>query len=290
MALPSNCHRRASELLEHMNSLEAAKPSPTLNSARQRLQHEAASLGLKLKGLTITNEPVPDPAFKTLPKKDLARIEVISRAMKTSPAQYALEIELLIVRFPHIAMLRNQLAGAYAAAGRMDRAESVVAQTVKDFPTYVFAFCNHIKILLSTGEIEAARALVETGPRGPVFMLSDFDASRDTFHISEAVAQLTMVGHYMIATGRPDVARVQLDVLRHLAPDSVDTRNLAAALDPAPANFKYLFAQASSRLNPDHRKRRTTKSAKTTKPAEGTNPTQKQAAQPTPKRRRPDRP
>jgi len=187
-------------------------------------------MGMRLVSYTVTEEPIPDPLLEALPREDYERIAVISRDMRTRPQKHLTELERLVEKFPNIPMLRNHFAGALEAAGQRDRAAAIVQETAREFPTYFFAFCNHAMLLVAEGKIEEARALVETSPRGPVFTLTDFDPTRDTFHISEAVSHAAMVGHYMLATGRIDAAEVQLEVLRKTAPHSPQFRSLARAM------------------------------------------------------------
>ncbi len=187
-------------------------------------------MDMRLVSFTITEEPIHDPALEALPAADRKRIAAVSRGMHIRPQRYLAELKRLAARYPHIPMIQNHLAGALNAAGKRKQAARVLADTAQRFPTYVFGFCNHIMKLIATGQIEAARLLVETGPRGPVFTLVDFDPTRDTFHISEAVSYAAMVGFYMLATDRYEAAKVQLEMLYQSAPDSLQCHSLATAM------------------------------------------------------------
>lgn len=222
--------RSASELLGKMPALDHAGEHPVIDLARERLREQAAVMGMRFVGFTVTEAPIPDPALDALPRADYERIAKISREMYSRPQVHVAELERLVAKHPHIPMLRNHLAGALEAAGKRERAESLIEQTAKEFPTYFFAFCNHVLFLIADRRIDEARARVETGPRGPVFTLTDFDSTRDTFHISEAVSHAAMVGRYMLATGRREAAEVQLKMLSELAPQSPQYHCLASAM------------------------------------------------------------
>lgn len=230
--------RTAGDLLRGMSALDTAGDHPIAEAARQQIRDRAAAMGMRVVSSTITEEPLPDPAVDALPERDFQRVQAISQDMYARPAAHLHELHALAAKYPNIPMLRNHLAGALAAADRHDEADRVIAQTVADFPRYVFAFCNHMMTLLADGRLDAARALVETGPRGPLFLLTDFEPGRDVFHVSEAVAHSAMVGHYMLATGRLDAARAQLKSLRQLAPDSPQTKSLRAAIRRYEATMK----------------------------------------------------
>ena len=230
---------------------------------------------MRLVSFTVSREPLQDPVLEALPRAEYERIIAISHDMRTNPRKHLAELRRLVERHPRIPLLRNQLAGALDAAGERAQAAAIVAETAHEFPTYVFAFCNHVMMLVSDGRIEQARALVETGPRGPVFTLIDFDPTRDTFHISEAMAHAAMVGHYMLATGRFDAAEFQLDVLEKTAPDSPQYRNLARAMGRGdgdrldlPGAVRRLSAQ--SKRQSERRAQRAKARDPGTKPGRGT--------------------
>ncbi len=61
-------------------------------------------------------------------------------------------------------------------------------------------------------------------------VLSDLDPSRDIFHISEAIAHTAMLGHYLLATGRFEAAKVQLELLAQIAPENNAYHRLAGAI------------------------------------------------------------
>lgn len=225
-----------------MSSLDNAGESPVVDVAREQLREQAKSMGMRLVSFTVTEEPIPDPSLEALPRADYERIAVISRDMRTRPQKHLAELERLVAKYPHIPMLRNHFAGALEAAGHRDRAAAIVSDAAREFPTYFFAFCNHVMLLVAEGRIEEARNLVELGPRGPVFTLPDFDPTRNTFHISEAISHAAMVGQYMLATGRFEAAEFQLDILRKTAPDSPQCRGLARAMGEADDHLLALSA------------------------------------------------
>jgi hypothetical protein len=246
--------RQAGELLNRMVSLDHAGDAPVAEFAREQLRAKARSMGMRLVSFTVTEESIPDPALEALPRADYQRVAAISRDMRRRPEKHAEELARLVKKYPRIPMLRNHLAGALEAAGQRDAAARVVAETAREFPTYFFAFCNHVMLLITAGRTDEARALVETGPRGPVFTLTDFDPTRDTFHISEAISHAAMVGRYMLATGRIEAAEVQLEILRQAAPQSPQYRSLAAAMGRTDDDLLALSA-ALLRMAAEHQQR-----------------------------------
>jgi hypothetical protein len=222
--------RTAQDILNRMSALDHAGDHPAAERERARLREEAAATGLRLVSMAITHEPLPDPLVEALPRTTRRRLDALSHAMYTEPAAHLDELRSLAAEHPKIPIFRNYLAVALKAAGRRDEAKAVLATTSREFPLYVFGYCNYIINLLADGEIEEARKLAETGPRGPVFTLNDFDPTRTTFHFTEVIAHANMVGRYMLATDRPDAAKDQVRMLRELDPECQHASSLEASI------------------------------------------------------------
>lgn len=248
---PSERRGQAARLLSQMSALDRHECQPQIEIQRQTLRDQATAMGMRLVSITITEEPIPDPGLATMQPRDLDRLETISQDMRHRPERHVDELLRLTTKYPKIPMLRNHLAGACEAAGDDKTAKAIIAQTANEFPTYVFAICNHVMLLLSEGQIDEARAILETGPRGPLFQLTAIDPSRNTFHISEAASHAATVGRYLLATGQREHAKVYLDMLKQIAPHSRQTRHLAKAFesteDPMAASATRLRRAASKR-------------------------------------------
>lgn len=187
-------------------------------------------MGLSLISLTVTEGHVPDPVMDALSPQILRQIAAVTESMYTRPASQVKKLRALIAKHPQVPVLRNHLAVALACAGDDGEAERVIAACAAEFPDYVFGVCNFVLMLVQQGRLEEARAVIEDGPKGPRMVLSSFDAGRDTYHISEALTHASAVGHYLLATGRPEEATRQLELLARIGPDSGQCLSLLAAL------------------------------------------------------------
>ncbi len=221
--------RAASDLLKRVTALDAASDPTAAEEDRASLLAQASDMGMRVASLTITEEPIPDPAMDALLPIDRARFNAIWNDMFISPHSHVADLEQLVERYPNAPILRNQFAVALERAGQRERARNVIAETARLFPRYLIGICNHAMVLVTEGKIDEARALLEEGPR-PLLMLVDFDPPRDTFHISEVVAHAAMLGHYLLATGRFEDAQMPLELLEQIAPDSAQYERLAMAM------------------------------------------------------------
>lgn len=184
-------------------------------------------MGLRLERLTITTEAIPDPALESIPAPDRKRIDAIWGDRHTGPQKHVGELKDLIARHPHIPMLWNHYAIALEASGQSAEAFRIIEETARKFPGYIFGLCNYVMVLLDTGRLDEARAIVEPESQRSLLSLIGVDPARSTFHITEAVAHASMAGHYLLATGRREAAVVQLEMIEQLAPDGPECRSLA---------------------------------------------------------------
>jgi hypothetical protein len=214
-----------------MSALDSLGDTPEVETQRAEVRAAAAERGLNLVSIEITHEPMPDPAMDALPPKQRDEIlSMVSRIHDGERDGMIPVLESLIARHPHIPVLHNYLSVVLIAAGDRQRANRVIAETMARFPTYIFAFCNHVRTLMATGKIDEVRALLETGPRGPMLHVALFDPSRKLFHFTEVISYTATVGHYMIATGRSKAADTALRTCNEIDPDHPQTIQLAERL------------------------------------------------------------
>lgn len=219
--------REAARLMAEMEALDRAPDGPETRAKRAELRARAQALGVALISLTITEDPIPDPEIEALSGADRRAVMDVNEALYARPAEQVERIRELIAKHPRILMLRSHLYVALSHAKQDVEAERVVAALAAEFPEYIFGVCNYVLLLMQTGRIDEARAIMETGPRGWRFSLTSFDATRDTFHITEAVTLAVTLGRYFLATGRTREAGTQLEMLEQIAPDHPDCTRLA---------------------------------------------------------------
>lgn len=214
-------------LLEQMAALDRLGGTPKAEAARTAVRARANAAGMLLYSCTITEDPLPDPAIDRLGKKQRDRIERVTHRMFEDPASLVRELEELVAKHPTIPMLRNHLAGALRASGENARSAAMVEETARLFPDYLFGFANWVMRLVQERRLDEAQALLEPegGPGRMGFMA--FDPRREVFHLTEVVAYTTMVGHYLLSTGRRKEAVRQLAMCRELAPEHPQTLALA---------------------------------------------------------------
>jgi hypothetical protein len=180
--------------------------------------------------IEITFEPLPEAAIEALPEDERSRIDHLSARMFEDPASLVPELRELVARYPSSSMLRNHLYGALNAAGEAAEAAAVLTELRRLFPAYIFGVVNEVMLLLAEGQSEQAREILETGPRGPLFHIAQFEPYRKLFHYTEVVAYQSMIGHYLAHTDRAHEASTHLRVCDELASDHPGTEALRRLL------------------------------------------------------------
>ncbi len=199
------------------------------------LVREGAAAGLEVEvlELIITEEPIPDPAMEAMSDEELGRIERVTDRMYEDPASLIEELEELVAQHPTMPMLRNHLVGALQAAGQRKRAGALIAETAELFPDYMFGFVSRVMWLLTKGQVEEARALLEPEGGPARLFIAAFAPHREVFHFTEVVCYTAMVGCYLVVTGRLEAADIQLEMCLELAPEHPQTLELERMLENA---------------------------------------------------------
>lgn len=225
--------RTAKAIVDAAGALDLVQNDGLRENRMGELRAQAAAVGISLYSFEVTHEPMLDPDIEALSGPDQARIETISHRMYDDPASQYDELVALVADHPGIPILRNHLAGALAARGEHDRAHELVEETTRLFPDYIFAFANHVMVLLADGEIDRARAIMEEGPRGPMLFIGAFAPTRTRFHSTEIVCYESMIGHYLVATDRLEAAKTSLEMITGILPEHPQIQSLAERIENA---------------------------------------------------------
>jgi len=222
--------RDAESLMHELKQVEHIGEGPIADIARQRIRDEAKTKGMDVLNVTVQLGRIPDPVIEALPEQVRRTIHAVTLGLMDDPAGQLVKIEKLVGNSPHVPLLRNHLGQALAASGDYERSERVMAELVQEFPRYVLGLVNYVMILLGGGRLEEARMIIIDGPSGPLVSLSDVDPTRTEFHIGEAIGMCYLVGNYMLAIGKREQAKFQLEMLNQMAPNSPQALALAKTL------------------------------------------------------------
>ena len=181
----------------------------------------ASTFGVPIEHVTLTviDEPFHDARLKRLSSATRRRVHRLVSRVLEDPTPCLEEAEALVAAHPDIPMLWNHFASALAANGLSQRCDSVIEETYRRFPRYVFGFCAWVRLLLRRDDAAGARALLEESPRGRLYTVRAFAPDRSEFHPSELAVYTQMMVRYLGTIGQLSLARLQFELLETTIPE-----------------------------------------------------------------------
>ncbi len=173
----------------------------------------------------ITTEPVRDRQYKKLPRRVRDMIEQFHDQVQNQPRKAIPGLLEWIEKYPHVPQFYNYLYVAYAATGQRAKMKAAALDNYRRNPDYLFARLNYAEVLLGRRDYDRVAEVFESK-----FDLKLLYPKRDTFHITEVVGFMLVVGQYFIGIGQCDVAIKYYEVLEQIAPGSRQTRQLRREL------------------------------------------------------------
>lgn len=188
-----------------------------------------------LSSYEVSYDAVDDPQLGPLPAKIRERIPEIYAQLAAAPQEAIPEIAALKERFPEVPLFATFLSVAYAQAGEMVKADEATAEAYEAHPDNLFTRVNYADLCRRRGELGKIPDVF-----GGKFDLQALYPQRRAFHISEFVSFTGVIGLYLCAVGRKELARRLHGVMLELAPDDDMTALLGSQLIASP--FKRLFS------------------------------------------------
>ncbi len=165
----------------------------------------------------ITYDPLPDEAYLRLPEDVKSEFTRLYLLIEKDPWAAIEELPRWIEQY-NMPVLYNYLGNAYARAGRLQKANQVIAECYLKFPDYLFARLNYAGLFLNSGNFERMEEILDHK-----FELSLLCPGRTKFHITEAIAYASLMGHYFARMGNFHQAEIYYSMLKQLAPDDRST-------------------------------------------------------------------
>ena len=148
---------------------------------------------------------------------------------QSQPEEALEDLIKLKAKYPSSPQIYNMIGGIYSKLGKSEKANEIAKENYEANPNYLFAKINFANTLLSTGQYEKIPEIF--GQRLDLKLLYP---DRDTFHISEVLGFLGIIGPYLVLVGDRSLARNCLSVLKRIDPDHPQTQRLAWYLSQPP--------------------------------------------------------
>lgn len=204
---------------------QKGKPARKSKARRQPKNKADDVLYLEYK---ITDEPIHSPAYRRLPQAVKDQIQRLRGDVQSKRVKETIE-ELLVLKdkYPNVPLLYNYLTTAYVYNREMDKANEITLECIQTTPDYLFARLNYIEFCLREERYDEIPAIIDHK-----FDLKLLYPKRKTFHISEYMNFMGIVGLYFAKIGEHERAQYYLDSLQQIAPDERITRILNQELHP----------------------------------------------------------
>ena len=218
-----------------MGRASRAKRMRRMNAGTSR-RPAGGEPAVRLNSYTITYEPLEDK-YKLPPEVDEQYPDLHHLTLK-HPQQAVPRLEALLERFPEVPQLYNLLSAAHAGAGRPEKSEELTELNYRKAPDYFFARIGYAGVLVGRGQLDAAEEVL-----GHSWDLKEIFPSREEFHVSEAMAYLSLVGRFIVAKGKLEAIPPIYEAMKKLDPEHPATAGMgklamAAKLQEGMARLK----------------------------------------------------
>jgi len=175
------------------------------------------------RAVAVTNEPVEEANWASLPKRDKQRLIRIYKRLPKRPAKYLPELLALQQQYPNVPAIHNYVAIAYFYNRQQQPYFEALLETRRKFPDYLFG-----KILLA--EYYLNSDLHQKIPK--IFahkyeIHQHYPSTTEAFHISEVRSFYGNLGRYFARANRTARALSCYFLLNELEPKHWCTQKVA---------------------------------------------------------------
>ena len=212
-----------------------AKKKTTNRPNPRRIRAQAAraakhSPHLQFISYEITDEPLDTFDF---PEEITKEMESIFEQCQTAPKKVITRLEELIEKYPHVPQFYNYICGAHSQLGNKEKAKHYAEKNYQINPDYLFARMNYAEICIAEKQFDKIPEIFNNK-----YDLKILYPERNTFHITEVVSFLCIMGKYFAGIDDVEQANVYHNILQELAPKHPFTKSLGRYISLRPMRKK----------------------------------------------------
>jgi tetratricopeptide (TPR) repeat protein len=177
---------------------------------------------------TVTYEPLENTELLALPEDDQEEINELIFMVGTNPRSALAGFKKMAKKYPHIAILQNNIASAYSHLGENEKAYKLIKETYERFPDYLFGKINYAQFCLDRGDIDKIPDIFNN-----TYDLKMLYPERSVFHVAEVMSFSYVMAIYCIRIGRLDTAKVYYSTMKKVHPESEMLPKLEVLLGPS---------------------------------------------------------
>jgi tetratricopeptide (TPR) repeat protein len=198
---------------------------------------------LRIEASTISYGPRECPeSMQGLPAEEKSAILGLYPLVKKDPEKVLEQAPVYISKYKNIPLIYNYLYCAYRRLDRNREALSLLKETLKQFPDYLFARVEYSLYLLRRGEREEAHSVL-----GNAETLSQLYPDRKAFHVVEWVAFAYTTGLYYVQKDELKQAKLYLELIQQISPQCREISELREKIKSQA--FRNAFFKASGPFN-----------------------------------------
>jgi tetratricopeptide (TPR) repeat protein len=167
----------------------------------KKLQNQK-SIFNRSENLLITEEAIEEENWAKIPERDKTSILKLYKKLKkgnTKVLDQLLEFKQI---YPNVPALNNYLSICYQQKNEQEKYVSILFETIKEFPNYLFGKTALAEYYLNSGEFDKIPAVLNNK-----FALSQhFPPGTKVFHISAVRSFYFVIGKYFVKRGLIELA------------------------------------------------------------------------------------
>jgi tetratricopeptide (TPR) repeat protein len=184
------------------------------------LSHFADKIEIEASAISYGPRECPE-SMQRLPDEEKSAIFSLYSLVEKDPNKIIEQAPAYISKYKDVPLTYNYLYCAYRRLNRNREALSLLKETLKKFPDYLFARVEYALYLLRKGEQEEAHAML-----GHAETLSQLYPDRKVFHVVEWVAFAYTIGLSHIQKNEFKQAKLYLDLIQRISPESAEISEL----------------------------------------------------------------
>jgi hypothetical protein len=174
-----------------------------------------------------SDETLENRNLNHLPDEVRDTIDDLYEKAQRAPHQAIPELERRVATYPEVPMFSNHLSVAYMHAGESAKAETLVLESYRRYPQYLFAKINYAYLCLRKGEITKIPSIFDHKMELPLLY-----PHRKRFDVSEVRSFAGLMCRYYQTIGERDTAVHHYGILKQVAPRDPLTKRAKRILYP----------------------------------------------------------
>lgn len=173
---------------------------------------------LLLTGYKITYNPAELDAENGITPEIRNQLDKTRKKISKGVKNLNSEIEMLIIKYPHIPQFKNYLATYYSQNRQHEKAIEINNRILEEHPDYLFGKINLAKQYMQLKQFSRVPEILGDGME-----IKSLYPERETFHVEEVLSFFQTAVNYFIETDDTESAEIRIQIMTEIDKDHVKT-------------------------------------------------------------------